>query len=73
MEQLTPQEWMREQLRRAPSFAIATAAMALFLLISTLIEYSSALPKPDLPPVEAELAKEEQQSAEGTSMAALGE
>ena len=60
MEQLTPQEWAREQIRRAPSFAIATALMAGMLLLSTVIEYSSGARKvEDLTPVEAEIAQEE--------------
>jgi hypothetical protein len=65
MEQLTPSEWAVEQLKRAPSFAIATAIMAVLLLLSTLVEYSSAARKPEpLDPMQAELAQEEPEPLE---------
>jgi hypothetical protein len=60
MEQLTPGDWAREQLKRAPSFAIATAIVALFLVMSMFIEYAPARTAADnLSPVEAEIAEEE--------------
>ena len=42
MEQLTPSEWAKEQLSRAPSFAVATAIVATLLVMSAFIEYSAA-------------------------------
>ena len=59
MEQLTPQEWASEQLKRAPSFTIAFGLLGIFLFISTFIQYSSARPESDIPPVEADIAMEE--------------
>jgi len=56
MEQLTPKEWAQEQVRRAPAFAIATGVITLFLIVSAFIEYSPAMPRPELAPVIAELA-----------------
>ena len=59
MEQLTPQEWAKEQLRRAPSFAVATAIMVMTLIISMFIEFSSARRQLALPPVQSEIREEE--------------
>ena len=60
MEQMTPQEWAHEQLRRAPSFAISAAFVVGTLILSTFIEYSVGNPRSDdLIPVEAEIAQEE--------------
>jgi|GEM_PF-2295262 len=59
MEQLTPQEWAREQVRRAPSFAVATAIMVMTLIISMFITFSSARPRLALPPVQSEIREEE--------------
>ena len=63
MEQMTPGEWAKEQLKRAPSFAIATAIVAGMLLLSTFIEYSSARGRPpELAAVEADLKPEQEQN-----------
>jgi hypothetical protein len=60
MEQLTPGEWAKEQVKRAPSFAIATAIVTMLLVLSTFIEYAPARTAADnLSPVEAEIAEEE--------------
>jgi len=55
MEQLTTGEWAKEQLKRAPSFAIAAAIITAFLIISTFIEYSEARLADALVPVEADI------------------
>jgi len=59
MEQLTPGEWAKEQLKRAPSFAIATAIVAAMLVVSTFIQYAEPSNPPTIDPVEAEIAEEE--------------
>ena len=59
MEQLTTGEWAKEQLKRAPSFAIAAAVMTAFLIISTFIEYSEARPERPLAAVAADIVEEE--------------
>jgi len=65
MEQITPSEWAKEQLKRAPSFAIATALVTLLLVVSAFVEYSSARGKPEaLAAVQAELEPEEEQKIE---------
>ncbi|MFW6159487.1 MAG: hypothetical protein ACOC8E_09030, partial [Planctomycetota bacterium] len=52
MEQLTPGEWAREQVRRAPSFAAATAVVKALMILSMFINYSSARPAPPpIPPI----------------------
>jgi hypothetical protein len=57
MEQLTPSEWAKEQLKRAPAFAISTAIVTLLLLLSMFIEYAPARTQAQsLTPVEAEIA-----------------
>lgn len=43
MRQVTSAEWIKEQLRRAPSFATAAAIMMAALVISAFIELSSGL------------------------------
>lgn len=65
MEQLTPQEWIAAQVRRAPSFAVASLLTAVLLFICALIEYAPAgEPPPDLPPVRAEVEQEEMKKLE---------
>lgn len=60
MEQLTPQEWIAAQVRRAPSFAVASLLTAVLLFTCALIEYAPAgEPPPDLPPVRADVEQEE--------------
>ena len=59
MEQLTPGEWATEQVKRAPSFAIAAAIITGLLIISTFIKYAPALPRPELSLTEAEITEEE--------------
>ncbi len=65
MEQLTLGEWVRSQLKRAPSFALASAITAILLLICATIEYAPASePPPTLPPVRAEVEQEMRQQLE---------
>lgn len=59
MEQLTAGEWATEQVKRAPSFAIAAAIITALLIISTFIEYAPALGRPELALTEAEITDEE--------------
>jgi hypothetical protein len=59
MEQLTPTEWLREQLRRAPSFAISTAIVAGLLLVTNWIQWSEARTRPDQITVEVDIADDD--------------
>jgi len=59
MEQLTPGEWAKAQLKRAPSFAVASAIVAAMLVVSTFIQYAEPANPPTIDPVEAEIAEEE--------------
>jgi len=59
MEQLTPREWLREQLKRVPAFAASAGLMALIIIISMFIELSGARPTVQLAATEAGLAEEE--------------
>ncbi len=60
MEQLTPSEWAKEQLSRAPSFAVATAIVATLLVMSAFIEYSAARSQLELEIIhEIEMDKDE--------------
>ncbi len=62
MEQLTLGEWVRSQLKRAPSFALASAITGILLFICATIEYAPASePPPTLPPVRAEIDQEVRQ------------
>ena len=60
MEQLTPREWMHEQLKRVPAFAASAGLMALIIVISMFIELSGAKPVVHLAATEAELMEQEQ-------------
>ncbi|MFO7900528.1 MAG: prenyltransferase/squalene oxidase repeat-containing protein [Planctomycetota bacterium] len=65
MEQLTPGEWARAQLKRAPSFAVATVVTAALLVVCAMIEYAPASEAPPaLPPVRADVEQEERQQIE---------
>ena len=62
MEQLTPSEWVQEQLKRAPAFALATGIVTGLLVVSAFVEY---LPRAArgavLRPVEADLGEPERE------------
>ncbi len=65
MEQMTQGEWLQSQLKRAPSFVLASAITAILLLICAVIEYSPAgEPPPTLPPVRADVEQEVTQQFE---------